>query len=547
MQKLSKITNYEKTYADFQWEIPEFFNFSKDVFDKWAEDKEKIAMIWVDDLGNEKKITYYELSQRSKKFANVLKNQGVKKGDIVFLAMPKIVQWWEVNLACFRLGAVVTPATITLTDKDIRYRLELSHASCVVCDEEFAKKVNLVKKVDKKLKTFIFVKDQGKINEDGWLNYETELSQASADFTAENTRSDDMCYLYFTSGTTGMPKMTVHTQASYPYCHMLTGKFMQEIEEDDLMFTITDTGWAKTAWGAFFNVWNLGAAAFVYNSKAFDPKKTLDFLQKYPITQFCAPPTVYRLLCLEDLAKCDFPVLKKCLSAGEPLNSEVFNVWKKNTGLPICEYYGQSETICLVGTFPTIEPRPGSMGKPAPGYYVSVIDQDGNELAAGLEGDIAVRVKPNRPPALFREYMNNKEMTDKVFFKDWYLTGDKAYKDEDGYFWFVGRSDDVIISSGYRIGPFEVESALQEHPAVAESAVVSSPDEIRGEVVKAFVILKNGYEGNKELVAELQEHVKSTTAPYKYPRKIEFVQSLPKTISGKTRRVELREKEWGKR
>jgi len=544
MQKLNKMTNYEKTYADFKWEIPEIFNFPKDVFDKWAEDKEKVAMIWVDDEVTEKKITYYEFAQRSKKIANVLKSRGIKKGDIVFLAMPKIWQWWEVNLACLRIGAVVSPATTTLTDKDIRYRLELSHAKCVICDDDFAQKVNLVKRVDKRLKTFIVVSSDGKSAGDGWLDYETEVAKASSDLDAVETRSDDDCYLYFTSGTTGMPKMTLHTQASYPYCHMMTGKFMQDLDENDVMLTITDTGWAKIAWGAFYNVWNLGATAFVHNSKTFDSKKTLGMLEKYPITHFCAPPTVYRLFCLEELDKYKFPSLRKCLSAGEPLNSEVFNVWEKNIGLPICEYYGQTETICLVGTFPPLKPKPGSMGKPAPGYYVSVIGKDGNELKAGEEGDIAVRVKPNRPPALFKEYLHNKPMTDKVFFKEWYLTGDRAYKDEDGYFWFVGRSDDVIISSGYRIGPFEVESALQEHPAVAESAVVSSPDKIRGEVVKAFVILKNESDATDELVLELQEHVKATTAPYKYPRKIEFVKSLPKTISGKTKRVELREREW---
>ncbi len=541
------MTNYEKSYANFKWEIPEFFNFARDVFDKWAEDKQKIAMVWVDDAGNEKKISYYDFAQRSKKVANLLKSRGIKKGDIVFLAMPKIEEWWEVNLACIRLGAVVSPATTTLTDKDIRYRLELSHASCVICDEEFAKKVNMVKRVDKSLQTFIYVKDEGKIKDDGWLDYQAEVSKASDEIATVETRSDDMCYLYFTSGTTGMPKMTVHTHASYPYCHMMTGRFMQDLQENDLMLTITDTGWAKIAWGAFYNVWNLGATAFVHHSKTFAAKTTLALLEKYPITHFCAPPTVYRLFCLEDLAKYKFSALKKCLSAGEPLNSEVFNIWQKNVGVPICEYYGQTETICLVGTFPGLKPKPGSMGKPAPGYYVSVIDKDGAELGVGQEGDIAVRVKPNRPPALFKEYLHNKKLTEKVFFKEWYLTGDKAYKDEDGYFWFVGRSDDVIISSGYRIGPFEVESALQEHPAVAESAVVSSPDQIRGEVVKAFVILKSSYQGSDELVVELQEHVKSTTAPYKYPRKIEFVKSLPKTISGKTRRVELREKEWSKK
>ncbi len=544
MPRVPNMTDYDKTYAEFKWEVPAYFNFARDVFDKWAEDSAKLAMWWIDDYGNERKITYAEFKRRSSQMANVLRANGVQKGDVVLLIMPRLVEWWETNLACIRLGAVVAPGTTMLTAKDIKYRLEMSDARCIVCDEAIAEKVDEVKGAAPKLKTLIVVGSK----REGWINYEEAVSSASPDFEAADTKSDDPCILYFTSGTTGMPKMTLHTHASYPIGHIITGKYWHDLGPDDIDWTLTDTGWAKAAWGSLFNAWNQGAVIFVHHTPKFSAQRSLEILASYPITVLCAPPTAFRMFILEDLSKYKFPTLRHCVSAGEPLNPEVIEVWEKAFGLTIREGYGQTESVCLVGTFPPLAVKPGSMGKPSPGFYVSVVDENGNELPPGKEGDIAVRVKPERPVGLFKEYWKDPERTAACYRGDWYITGDRAYKDEDGYLWFVGRADDVILEAGYRIGPFEVESALIEHPAVAESAVVSSPDEIRGEVVKAFVILAPGYEPSEQLVKELQEHVKKVTAPYKYPKKIEFVDSLPKTISGKIRRVELREREWaGKR
>lgn len=544
MARVPNMTDYEKTYAEFKWEVPEYFNFARDVFDKWANDPARLAMWWIDDEGNEKKITFAEFQKRSSRMANVLKSNGIKKGDVVLLIMPRLVEWWETNLACIRAGAVVAPGTTMLTAKDIKYRLEMSEAVCIVCDEAIAEKVDEVKDTAPNLKTMIVV---GKKRE-GWISYEEAVASASPNFAVENTRSDDPCILYFTSGTTGMPKMTLHTHASYPIGHIITGKYWHDLGPDDIDWTLTDTGWAKAAWGSFFNAWNQGAVIFVHHTPKFNAQRTLEILASYPITVLCAPPTAFRMFILEDLSKYRFPTLRHCVSAGEPLNPEVIEVWEKAFGLKIREGYGQTESVCLVGTFPPLAVKPGSMGRPSPGFYVSVVDEEGNELPPGKEGDIAVRVRPDRPVGLFKEYWKDPERTASCYRGDWYITGDRAYRDEEGYLWFVGRADDVILEAGYRIGPFEVESALIEHPAVAESAVVASPDEIRGEVVKAFVILAPGYEPSEQLVKELQDHVKKVTAPYKYPKKIEFVDSLPKTISGKIRRVELREREWaGKR
>ncbi|MBE3586398.1 AMP-binding protein [Desulfofundulus thermocisternus] len=538
------MVDYEKTYAEFRWEKPEYFNFARDVIDKWAQDPAKLAMLWVDDEGNEVRKTFYEFSVASRRAANVLREQGVKQGDVVVVILPRLIEWWEINLACLRMGAVVSPGTTQLTAKDIKYRLETAEAVCVITDNDVAPRVDEVIGECPTVKSRIIVGEPRQ----GWLNYREAVARASDNFTTANTRSDDNAILYFTSGTTGYPKMTVHTHASYPLGHIITGKYWLDLRPDDLHWNLSDTGWAKAAWSSFFGPWNMGAALFVHHSPRFSPKKTLELLQKYPITTLCGAPTNYRMMVLEDLSQYKFTTLRHCVGAGEPLNPEVIEVWKKVTGLTIRDGYGQTETVLVCGNFPCIEPRFGSMGKPSPGFDVQVIDEEGNILPPNTEGDVAIRVKPERPVGLFKEYWKDPEKTASVHRGDWYLTGDRAYKDEDGYLWFVGRADDVILTSGYRIGPFEVESALLEHPAVAESAVVSSPDEIRGEVVKAFVVLAPGYQPSDELVKELQEHVKKVTAPYKYPRKVEFVESLPKTISGKIRRVELREREWaGKR
>lgn len=531
---------YEQIYNSFELTAPEYYNFARDVVDKWAADPQKLAMWWVDDQGNEVKRTFAYFSERSKRFANLLKSLEIARGEVIIFVLPRYVEWWEIFVGALRAGVIVAPGTTQLTAKDILYRVNAAKAVAFITDNANAPKLEEVQEQCPTLKAKILVGGERA----GWISYQEKMAAASPDFETVNTRGDENAIFYFTSGTVGYPKMTVHTHTSYPLAHVITGKFWLDLKPNDLHWNLSDTGWAKAAWSSLFGPWLMGAAIFVHHSARFDPKKTLEMLQKYPITTLCGAPTNYRMMVLEDLKQYHFPHLRHCTGAGEPLNPEVIKIWKDATGITIRDGYGQTETVLLVGSFPFIEPRYGSMGKPAPGFDVQVVDENGQILPPNREGDVAVRVKPKRPLGLFKEYYGDPERTASVYRGDWYITGDRAYRDEDGYFWFVGRADDVILTSGYRIGPFEVESALLEHPAVAESAVVSSPDEVRGEVVKAFVILAPGYEPSEELVKELQEHVKKVTAPYKYPRKIEFVKSLPKTVSGKIRRVELRQKEW---
>ncbi|MCK5098539.1 MAG: AMP-binding protein [Desulfobacteraceae bacterium] len=535
------MTDYDKEYKEFKWDIPEYYNFAGQVIDKWAEDKEKLAMLWVDDDGKEERLTFHDLSIASKKLANVLVSQGVKQGDVVILVLPRNIEWWVTVTACIRMGAMVAPGTTQLTSKDLDFRAKKSEAVCIITDAQIAAVFDEVADKCPDVKSKIIIQAQ----KDGWVNYDDAMADASDQFETANTKPDDNCLVYFTSGTTGFPKMALHAH-SYGIGHQVTGKYWLDLKPDDMHWNVSDTGWAKAAWSSYFGPWNQGAALFTHHTDRFDPATTLGMLAKYPITTMCGAPTIYRMLVLEDLAKYKFPTLRHCVGAGEPLNPEIIDVWQKATNCIIRDGYGQTETVLLAGSFPCIEPRFGSMGKATPGIDLQVIDEKGNILPANEEGDIAIRVKPERPLGLFKEYWKEPDRTTSAFFGDWYLTGDKAYVDEDGYFWFVGRSDDVILTSGYRIGPFEVESALIEHPAVAESAVVSSPDDTRGEVVKAFVILTAEYSASDELVKELQDYVKKVTAPYKYPRKIEFVTELPKTISGKIRRIELRDSEWGR-
>jgi acyl-coenzyme A synthetase/AMP-(fatty) acid ligase len=382
----------------------------------------------------------------------------------------------------------------------------------------------------------------------GWLNYEAFVSAEDTRISPEkraNTHKDDPMLLYFTSGTTGYPKMVMHTH-SYARGHLVTGKFWLDLNKGDLHWNLSDTGWAKAAWSSFFGPLGTGATLFVHNTKGkYSAHLTLDLLSQHKVTSFCAPPTAYRMLIVEDLTKYDLSSLKSCVGAGEPLNPEVIDTWRKQTGITIRDGYGQTETVLIVGNFPAPDApiKPGSMGRPAPGVVVDVVDEYGEPMPPNKEGDIAVKVKPERPLGLYKEYWNNIAATEATYRGDWYVTGDRAYRDEDGYLWFVGRADDVIISAGYRIGPFEVESALIEHPAVLESAVVAKPDSVRGEIVKAFVVLRPGVEPADSLVPDIQDFVKNLTAPYKYPREIEFISELPKTVSGKIRRIELRHRE----
>jgi acyl-coenzyme A synthetase/AMP-(fatty) acid ligase len=531
------LTDYEATVRDFRLEVPDRFNFARDVVGRWARDPDKLAMLWLGQDAEERRLTFRHFDERSDRFAHTLQRHGVRPGDRVMVQLPRVPEWWEVLLGCFKAGAVAVPGTVLLTAKDIHYRTELAGGAAYVTDADGAAKVDQVRADCPSLRVLV---QAGGSAGDGWLGYEREL-EASGAPALVGTASADAALVYFTSGTVGNPKMVLHTHASYPIGHQVTGRFWLDLRPDDLHLNLSETGWAKAAWSSLFGPWNMGAALFVQDARGrFSAGDTLDLLERYPITTFCAPPTAYRMLVLEDLSKRSLRALRWCVGAGEPLNPEVIDTWERGTGHLIRDGYGQTETALLCGNFPTLEVRPGSMGRPAPAITVGVIDKDGNALPAGSEGDIAVRVRPERPVGLFREYWRNPEATEASRRGDWYVTGDRAYVDGDGYFWFVGRSDDVIISAGYRIGPFEVESALIEHPAVAEAAVVGRGDPMRGTIVKAYVILAPGHAGSERLTAELQEHVKGVTAPYKYPREIEYVGELPKTISGKIRRVELR-------
>ncbi len=525
---------------DFRLDVPARYNFAADVVDLWAEESEKLALLWVDDQGQELRVTFDEMARRSRRAANVLASLGVRRGDVVLVLLPALVEWWVLNLACLRMGAVVCPGTVQLSPKDIAYRLRAARPACVVADADTAQHVDEVMDDFPEVRGRLLVGDE----RPGWISCDDAVREASSDFPAVPTRSDDNAILYFTSGTTGAPKMVMHTHASYPLAHVITGRFWLGLGPEDLHWNLSDTGWAKAAWSSIFGPWHMGAAVFVHHAKQFEPERALELLAAHPVSSFCGAPTVYRMLVLEDPARFEFATLRSCVAAGEPLNPEIVATWRRATGITIRDGYGQTETVVLAGTFTDVEPRPGSMGVAAPGFELAVIDEGGHALPAGERGDLAVRVSPDRPVGIFKEYWKDPAKTASTYRGPWYVTGDRATRDGDGYFWFIARADDVIISSGYRIGPFEVESALLEHQAVAESAVVSSPDAVRGEVVKAFVVLTPGTEPDDDLIHALQEHVKETTAPFKYPRKVEFVEALPKTVSGKILRRELREREW---
>lgn len=535
---------YERIRSTFKLEVPEFFNAGFDIVDRWADQApNKLALLAIDDKGERvRKYQFSDIKTLSNKFANVLISLGLKQGDHAIVMLGNIPEWYVVMVGLIKLGVIPIPTATQCTSADLRYRIDLAKVDMAITDSKNASKFDATKSECPSLKHLIVIDEQ----REGWLNYEQMLTQASPQLTGvKRTRSSDPMLLYFTSGTVAYPKMVVHTQASYGIGHIVTAKFWQDLKPDDVFWTISDMGWAKAAWSKFFGQWTIGSALFLHDAGAkFDAPLTLKLIEKFGVTVFCAPPTVYRLLVLENLKDYKFPKFRHCISAGEPLNPEVMARFEQGTGLKIYDGYGQTETVNQLANYRFMPIKPGAMGRPTPGYDIAIVDDDGNVLPPNTEGNIAIRVKPTRPVGLFKEYLGDEAEMARAFRGDWYFTGDKAYIDEDGYFWFVGRADDVIITAGYRVGPFEVESALISHPAVAESAAVASPDEVRGEVVKAFVILKPGYQPSKELVKELQKHVKKVTAPFKYPRKIDFVESLPKTISGKIRRGELKRAEW---
>lgn len=521
--------SYHDFKANFRINIPDNFNFAYDVVDEIAAvTPDKVAMVWCDDLGNEAIFTFGEMKYYSDKTANFFSAQGIKKGDPVMLILKRHFEFWFCTLALNKLGAVTIPATHLLTTKDIVYRNNAADIKMIVCVPD----------------PFVIQSIEEAENREGWLNFTEELDKCSPHFVRpsgnEATQNSDIMLLYFTSGTTGMPKMVNHDFV-YPLGHILTAKYWQNVQDNGLHFTVADTGWAKSAWGKIYGQWLAGSAVMTYNYDKFVPKSLMEIIEKYKVVTFCAPPTIYRFLIKEDLTKFNLSHLKYCVVAGEPLNPEVYKQFLDQTGIKLMEGYGQTECTVALATYPWMAPKPGSMGKPTPGYDIAIVDEDGNPCEAGNEGEIIIRTHKSKPVGMFNGYYRDDNLTKKVWSDGVYCTGDMAWYDEDGYYWFVGRADDVIKSSGYRIGPFEVESALMEHPAVLECAITALPDADRGQIVKATIILSKNYHASDELAKELQEHVKKVTAPYKYPRIVEFVTELPKTISGKIRRVQIRE------
>ncbi|XP_048407796.2 acyl-coenzyme A synthetase ACSM3, mitochondrial-like isoform X2 [Stegostoma tigrinum] len=543
--------DYESIKQEYKPEVPEYFNFANDVLDKWsgiekAENRgSNPAFWWLSEYGQEVKWSFQDLEVHSKKVANVLSDAcDLQLKDRVLVVLPRVPEWWLINIACIRTGTILIPGTTQLTARDILHRLQASKAKCIVTDDSLADAVESVASKCTSLKAKIVV---SKKHKQGWINFQDLFRNASDNHRCAKTKSVDPMAIFFTSGSTGPPKMVLHTQCSYGIGHTMNGRYWLDLTPSDVIWNTSDTGWAKNAWNSFFAPWIQGACAFVHQMPRFEPKIILEVLSKYPITTFCCPPTAYRMLVQNDLTSYRFRSLQHCVTGGEPSSPEVMAKWKEETGLDIYEGYGQSETVLLCATLKGMKIKPGSMGKPVPSINVQIIDENHNVVPPGVEGQIAIQMKPVRPLGLFSGYIADPEQTAAVLQEDYYLTGDCGRMDEDGYIWFHERSDDVILSAGYRIGPFEVENALATHRAVADCAVVSSPDPIRGEVVKAFIVQNAAYTlaDPDKLIQELQDHVKKVTAPYKYPRKIEFVKELPKTISGKVKRSELRKKEWG--
>lgn len=537
--------SYDDFFQNFKINVPETFNFAYDIVDEMAEKTpDKIAMVWCDEKGKEAVFTFGQLKYYSDKAANFFKNAGINKGDSVMLVLKRRYEFWFCILGLHKLGAITIPATHLLTAKDITYRNNAADIKMIVSVNE-TEVLQHIENSQEKSPTLKIKAVVGGTRE-GWLDFDRELELASADFERPTgelaAKNEDIMLLYFTSGTTGMPKMVQHN-FTYPLGHILTARYWQNVKEGGLHLTVADTGWAKAAWGKIYGQWICGCAVFVYDYDKFVPKDLLNVIIKHGVTSFCAPPTIYRFFIKEDLTKYDFSKLTHCSIAGEPLNPEVYSQFLKATGLKLMEGYGQTELTVTLATFPWMTPKPGSMGKPAPGYDIDLVDEKGNSCEVGEEGQIIIRTGKQRPFGMFDGYYRDEALTGKVWNNDIYYTGDMAWRDEDGYYWFVGRADDVIKSSGYRIGPFEVESALLEHPAVLECAITAVPDPDRGQIVKATVVLAKSYTASDDLVVELQDHVKKVTAPYKYPRIIEFVKELPKTISGKIRRVEIRDKD----
>ena len=540
--KQTTFTSQEDFIKNFKIDVPENFNFGYDVVDAWAaEQPDKKAILWTNDKGEVHQYTFAELKEKTDRTAAYFQSLGIGHGDMVMLILKRRIEFWFCTIALHKLGAVVIPATHLLTKKDIVYRCNAADIKMIVCagEEVITKHIIEAMPQSPSVKHLLSI---GPDMPEGFKDFHEGMTNAAPFAKPEhpNTNNDTML-MYFTSGTTGEPKMVAH-DFTYPLGHISTGSFWHNLHENSLHLTIADTGWGKAVWGKLYGQMIAGANIFGYDHEKFTPADISQKIQDCRITSLCAPPTIYRFLIKEDISKYDLSSLEYCTTAGEALNYSVYETFLNITGIRLMEGFGQTETTLTLGTFPWMQPKPGSMGVPNPQYDIDLLTPDGRSAEDGEQGQIVIRTDKSKPLGLFKEYYRAAELTEDAWHDDIYYTGDVAWRDEDGYYWFVGRADDVIKSSGYRIGPFEVESALMTHPAVVECAITGVPDEVRGQVVKATIILSNDYKdkAGEELIKELQNHVKRVTAPYKYPRVIEFVDELPKTISGKIRRVEIR-------
>lgn len=535
-------TSQEDYIRNFRIRVPADFNFAYDVVDAYAaEEPDKKALLWTDDRGGEIQFTFADMKRETDRTASYFQSLGIGRGDMVMLILKRRYEFWFSILALHKLGAVAIPATHLLTRKDVVYRCNMAGVKAIVAAGEPVITGHIAAAMPESPTTKLLISVGPEVPE-GFLDFHEGIRHAAPFVRPQHVNTnDDIMLMYFTSGTTGEPKMVAH-DFTYPLGHISTGCFWHNLHEGSLHLTIADTGWAKAAWGKLYGQWLAGANIFVYDHEKFTPADILHKIGQYRITSLCAPPTIYRFLIREDLSKYDLSSLEYCTTAGEALNGAVYDTFKRLTGVRLMEGFGQTETTLTLATFPWMEPKPGSMGVPNPQYDIDLLTPDGRSAEDGEQGQIVIRTDRGKPLGLFKEYYLNDGMTHEVWHDGVYYTGDVAWRDEDGYFWFVGRADDVIKSSGYRIGPFEVESALMTHPAVVECAITGVPDEIRGQVVKATIILGEKYRprAGEELIRELQDHEKRITAPYKYPRIIEFVDELPKTISGKIRRKAIR-------
>ena len=547
----TKFTSEDDYAKHLHFIVPENFNFAYDVMDAWAEEKpDKVALLWTSERGEEVSTTYREFKEQTDRTAAYFMQLGIKHGDKVMLILKRHYQWWLSMMALCKVGAIAIPATHMLTVHDIVYRNQSASVKYIICanDEYITEQIAKAIPDSPTVKALVAVNALSELDKpipEGFHDWRKEWAEAPAFVRPDNVNTnEDTMLMYFTSGTSGEPKMVAH-DFLYALGHLTTGVYWHNLHANSLHLTVADTGWGKAVWGKLYGQWFAGATVFVYDHEKFTAEKIMRQMEKYHITSFCAPPTIYRFMIREDFSKYDLSSLEWCTTAGEAMNPSVANRFKELTGVTIYEGFGQTETTMTLGTFPWVKPKPGSMGKPNPQYDVQLLRQDGTECEDGEKGEICIRIGDKKPLGLFKGYYRDEERTKETWHDGIYHTGDMAWRDEEGYYWFVGRTDDVIKSSGYRIGPFEVENALMTHPAVVECAITGVPDPIRGMIVQATVVLAPEYKAKAgdELIKELQNHVKHETAPYKYPRLIEFVNELPKTISGKIRRVEIREKD----